>query len=137
MMGVEPPKGPRHSGPRSNHAAVDIYSQSTQPLPLNGITNDLTVDLHQCLKGLVCEPFQPSGHTSLPRQTQQAAKPLDQGIFTEIYELIRRRARLIVACDGTADLEFGFSDFITLLARIETDFGARITFNPTSGLEVF
>ena len=54
-----------------------------------------------------------------------------------IYELIRRRARLIVACDGTADPEFGFSDFITLLARIEADFGARITFNPTSGLEVF
>lgn len=54
-----------------------------------------------------------------------------------IYELIRRRARLIVACDGTADPEFGFSDFITLLARIEADFGVRISFNPGSGLEVF
>jgi hypothetical protein len=57
-----------------------------------------------------------------------------------IYELIRRRARLIVACDGTADPEFSFSDFITLLARIEADFGARITFNQKSrleGLEVF
>jgi hypothetical protein len=54
-----------------------------------------------------------------------------------IYELIRRRTRLIVACDGTADPEFGFSDFITLLARIEADFGARIVFNPGSGLEVF
>src|SRR5262249_6536771 len=52
MMGIEPPKGPCHSGPRSNHAAVDIYSQSAQPLPLNGITNNLTVELHQCLKGL-------------------------------------------------------------------------------------
>jgi predicted acylesterase/phospholipase RssA len=54
-----------------------------------------------------------------------------------IYELIRRRARLIVACDGTADPEFGFSDFIALLARIEADFGARIAFNPGAGLEVF
>lgn len=54
-----------------------------------------------------------------------------------IYELIRRRVRLIVACDGTADPEFGFSDFIALLARIETDFGARIAFAPESGLEVF
>jgi len=54
-----------------------------------------------------------------------------------IYELIRRRARLIIACDGTADPEFGFSDFIALLARIEADFGARIAFNPGSGLEVF
>src|SRR5262245_47973980 len=92
MMGVEPPKGPRHSGPRSNHAAVDIYSQSAQPLPLNGITNDLTVDFHQCLKGLVCQPLQPSGHTSLPRQTQQAAKPLDQGIFTEITQVLQAAA---------------------------------------------
>ena len=54
-----------------------------------------------------------------------------------IYELIRRRARLIVACDGTADPEFGFSDFITLLSRIEADFGARIKFDEGSGLEVF
>lgn len=54
-----------------------------------------------------------------------------------VYELIRRRARLIVACDGTADPEFGFSDFITLLSRIEADFGARITFNKNAGLEVF
>src|SRR5215813_13090935 len=92
MMGIEPPKGPRHSGPRSNHAAVDIYSQSTQPLPLNGITNDLTVDLHQCLKGLVRQPLQPSGHTSLPRQTQQATKPLDQGIFTEITQVLQAAA---------------------------------------------
>src|SRR5215475_7430023 len=92
MMGVEPPKGPRHSGPRSNHAAVDIYSQSAQPLPLNGITNDLTVELYQCLKGLVCQPLQPSGPTSLPRQTQQAAKPLDQGIFTEITQVLQAAA---------------------------------------------
>ena len=54
-----------------------------------------------------------------------------------IYELIRRRVRLIVACDGTADPQFAFSDFITLLARIEADFGARIRFNEGSGLEVF
>jgi hypothetical protein len=54
-----------------------------------------------------------------------------------IYELIRRRARLIVACDGTADPDFAFSDFITLLARIEADFGARIVFDQAAGLELF
>jgi Patatin-like phospholipase len=54
-----------------------------------------------------------------------------------IYELIRRRARLIVACDGTADPDFAFSDFITLLARIEADFGARIVFDEATGLELF
>lgn len=56
-----------------------------------------------------------------------------------VYELIRRRVRVIVACDGTADPDFGFSDFITLLERIEADFGARITFDEVhgNGLEVF
>jgi hypothetical protein len=54
-----------------------------------------------------------------------------------VYELVRRRARLIVACDGTADPEFGFKDFISLLSRIEADFGARIQFDPDAGLEVF
>ena len=58
-----------------------------------------------------------------------------------IYELIRRRARLIVACDGTADPEFAFSDFIALLARIEADFGARIVFERSAelpaGLDIF
>ncbi len=49
MMVVEPPIGPRHSVPRSYHAAVYIYSLSSQPLPLFFISNDLTVDLHQCL----------------------------------------------------------------------------------------
>jgi len=63
----------------------------------------------------------------------------DGGHFDNLgmYELIRRRARLIVACDGTADPGFAFSDFITLLSRIEADFGARITFDTGTGLEVF
>src|SRR5262245_66487296 len=76
MMGIEPPKGPCHSGPRSNHAAVDIYSQSAQPLPLNGMTKDLTVDLYHWLKGIVCQLLLPSGHTSLTRMTETAARAL-------------------------------------------------------------
>src|SRR5262249_78246 len=71
---------------------VDIYSQSAQPLPLNGITNDLTVDLYQCLKGLVCQPLQPSGHTSLARPSQKAAKLPGQGIFTEITQVLQAAA---------------------------------------------
>jgi hypothetical protein len=52
----------------------------------------------------------------------------DGGHFenTGIYELIRRRMKLIVACDGGADAEFSFSDFQTTVRRIEDDFGARI-----------
>jgi len=52
----------------------------------------------------------------------------DGGHFenTGIYELIRRRVSLIVACDGGADADFSFSDFQTTVRRIEDDFGARI-----------
>jgi len=52
----------------------------------------------------------------------------DGGHFenTGVYELVRRRMKLIVACDGGADAEFSFSDFQTTIRRIEDDFGARI-----------
>jgi len=43
-----------------------------------------------------------------------------------IYELVRRRVKLIVACDGGADADFSFSDFQTTIRRIEDDFGARV-----------
>ncbi len=77
-----------------------------------------------------------SGKLSEDRPVLQLS---DGGHFDNlgIYELVRRRVRLIVACDGTADPEFAFSDFITLLARIEADFGARIVFDRTPGLELF
>ena len=45
-----------------------------------------------------------------------------------VYELIRRRCRLIVVCDGGADPEFKFDDLGTVLRRIEVDFGVRIDF---------
>ena len=53
----------------------------------------------------------------------------DGGHFenTGIYELIRRRARLILACDGGEDHTFSFSDFQTTIRRIEDDFGARVS----------
>ncbi len=43
-----------------------------------------------------------------------------------VYELVRRRMKLIIACDAGADLEFSFSDFQTTIRRIEEDFGARV-----------
>ncbi len=54
-----------------------------------------------------------------------------------VYELVRRRVKLIVACDGTADPQFAFGDFVTLLSRISADFGARIEFATGCGLEAF
>lgn len=45
-----------------------------------------------------------------------------------IYELIRRRPRLILVCDGAADPGFQFGDLQTALHRIKEDFGASIEF---------
>ncbi|MGR9107924.1 MAG: hypothetical protein ACU843_13425 [Gammaproteobacteria bacterium] len=43
-----------------------------------------------------------------------------------LYELIRRRVKLAIVCDGGADAEFSFSDMQTTVRRIEDDFGAEI-----------
>jgi len=52
----------------------------------------------------------------------------DGGHFenTGVYELIRRKVKLIIVCDGGGDPAFSFSDFQTTLQRVEDDFGARI-----------
>ena len=56
----------------------------------------------------------------------------DGGHFenTGVYELVRRRARLIIVCDAGADGHFSFSDFQTTIRRIDQDFGVRITALP-------
>ena len=46
-----------------------------------------------------------------------------------VYELIRRRCRLIIACDGDADGAYQFSDLLGLIEKARTDFGARIEIN--------
>lgn len=56
----------------------------------------------------------------------------DGGHFENLglYELVRRRLRLIIVCDGGADATFSFSDLNTVRRRIAADFGARIEFEP-------
>ncbi len=63
----------------------------------------------------------------------------DGGHFENLglYELIRRRPRLIVVCDGTADPDYAFSDLLNALARVGTDFGARIEFDRQTTLQCF
>ena len=90
MMRIKSPKSPRNPGPRSNHAAVNIQGQSPELLLLNGLTYHLTVEFHQSLKRLVPKPLQPTGHATLPGQTQQTTKPLHQRIFTKIVQMIER-----------------------------------------------
>ena len=45
-----------------------------------------------------------------------------------VYELFRRKAKLILVSDAGQDGDFTFSDLQTALRRIENDFGARIEF---------
>jgi hypothetical protein len=65
------------------------------------------------------------------RETSPVALLSDGGHFENLglYELIRRRVRLIVACDGTADPDYAFNDLQNALARAWTDFGARVEFD--------
>ena len=61
----------------------------------------------------------------------------DGGHFENLglYELIRRRARLILVCDGGQDPKFQFEDLQTALRRIGEDFGAKIRFLPDQPME--
>lgn len=52
-----------------------------------------------------------------------------------VYELIRRRCRVIVLSDAAADPGFGFSDLQILLRRIEQDFNTTIVFKGDNELE--
>ena len=61
----------------------------------------------------------------------------DGGHFenTGMYELVRRRCKLIIICDAGADKDFTFSDFQNTLKRIESDFGARVDFDEDNQFE--
>ena len=42
------------------------------------------------------------------------------------YEVVRRRLKLIVVCDGTADPTYTFSDLANAVEKVRADFGALI-----------
>ncbi len=44
-----------------------------------------------------------------------------------IYELVRRRCRLIIACDASQDPKMRFDDLGSAIAKCRTDFGVEIT----------
>jgi hypothetical protein len=52
----------------------------------------------------------------------------DGGHFENLglYELIRRRLKLIIVCDGTADSNFSFEDLANAMEKVRSDFGAII-----------
>lgn len=73
------------------------------------------------------------------RETAPVCLLSDGGHFENLglYELIRRRLRLIVVCDGTADPDYAFADLQNALARIGADFGARVEFDKETMLKRF
>ena len=56
----------------------------------------------------------------------------DGGHFENLalYELVRRRAKLVLLCDGAADSGYLFEDLHNALRRIKEDFGATVVFAP-------
>jgi hypothetical protein len=46
-----------------------------------------------------------------------------------VYELIKRRCKLIVACDASTDPHYKFDDLINLIEKARADFGARVEIN--------
>ncbi|HSR35637.1 MAG TPA: patatin-like phospholipase family protein [Desulfurivibrionaceae bacterium] len=52
----------------------------------------------------------------------------DGGHFENLglYELVRRKLRLIIVCDGGADPKFTFGDLANAMEKVRTDFGALI-----------
>lgn len=45
-----------------------------------------------------------------------------------IYELIRRKVKLIIVSDGGADLAFNFDDLANAIEKVRVDFGVKIKF---------
>ncbi len=58
----------------------------------------------------------------------------DGGHFENLalYELIRRRCRVILVCDGDADPDFSFDDLANALEKVRTDFGVAIDLDSES-----
>ena len=88
----------------------------------------------------VANHFRAAYHELSPRGYAEHQKLLqisDGGHFESlgVYELVRRRVKLIICCDGSADPEFEFKDLQVLVRRIGTDFGARIKFDRNNHLE--
>jgi predicted acylesterase/phospholipase RssA len=71
------------------------------------------------------------------RASRRLLELSDGGHFENLglYELVRRRCQLILACDATTDPRFDFTALQTAVRRIEEDFDTRLEFAPGQHLE--
>ena len=88
----------------------------------------------------VANHFRAAWHELHPRGYAEHGDLLqlsDGGHFENlgVYELVRRRVKVIVCCDAAADPDFDFKDLQVLMRRIGTDFGARIEFDDDNRIE--
>ena len=89
----------------------------------------------------VANHFRAAWHELRPRgftEDRNLLQLSDGGHFENlgVYELVRRRVKVIVCCDAAADPGFDFKDLQVLARRIGTDFGARIKFEDDNRLEL-
>lgn len=65
--------------------------------------------------------------------TSRMLQLTDGGHFENlgVYELIRRKLPLIIACDGVADPGFGFDDLANAIEKVRADFGVIIEIDCT------
>ena len=63
-----------------------------------------------------------------PREDWEYVRLSDGGHFENLglYELVRRRCRVIIACDAGADPDWSFSDLSRAIERVRVDFGADV-----------
>jgi predicted acylesterase/phospholipase RssA len=66
--------------------------------------------------------------TGMTNEDQNEVYLSDGGHFENlaIYELVRRRCRLIIVCDAGADHSYGFGDLTSAIEKCRVDFGTRI-----------
>lgn len=71
------------------------------------------------------------------REDSQFLQITDGGHFdnTGVYELVRRRCRLIVLSEAGADERFEFADLASMIERIRVDFAVNVDFIDEFGLE--
>jgi hypothetical protein len=66
--------------------------------------------------------------TGTTNEEQSEVYLSDGGHFENlaIYELVRRRCRVVIACDAGADHSYGFGDLASAIEKCRVDFGTRI-----------
>ncbi len=86
--------------------------------------------------------FRPGLLYAITSRGHKSKRPIveltDGGHFDNlgVYELIRRRAKIVIVCDGEADKETSYSAFVSLARRVEEDFDVKFEFRENRGPEL-